>query len=110
LPGIGGTVVAISSLLFGYSSLIANPYYGEISFAYLFGTRIRLPFRWIYCGMILLGAVLKVEVAWSIGDVLNGMMALTNSIGLFGLGGAAVAVVHNYMGRLNRRPDERSGF
>lgn len=109
LPGIGGTVVAISSLLFGYSSLIANPYYGEISFAYLFGTRIRLPFRWIYCGMILLGAVLKVEVAWSIGDVLNGMMALTNSIGLFGLGGAAVAVVHNYMGRLNRRPDGRSG-
>jgi AGCS family alanine or glycine:cation symporter len=101
LPGIGGTIVAASSLLFGYSSLIANPYYAEISFSYLFGARIRLPFRWVYCGMILLGAVLKVEVAWSIGDVLNGMMALTNSIGLFGLAGAAVAVVHNYMGRLD---------
>jgi hypothetical protein len=55
LPGVGGLIVAFSSLLFGFSSLIANPYYGEISFGYLFGYRIRLPFRWIFCGMILLG-------------------------------------------------------
>jgi Na+/alanine symporter len=32
LPKYGGLIVAASSLLFGYSSLITVPYYGEISF------------------------------------------------------------------------------
>jgi AGCS family alanine or glycine:cation symporter len=102
LPRVGGMIVAASSLLFGISSLIANPYYGEISFAYLFGFRIRLPFRWIFCGMILLGSVLRVEVAWSIGDVFNGMMAFTNLIGILGLAGLAITAIHTYMAKLGR--------
>ncbi len=102
LPGIGGTIVAVSSLLFGLSSLVANPYYGEISFAFLFGFRIRVPFRWIFCGMTLLGAVLRVEVAWSIGDVFNGMMVFTNLIGVLGLAGLAVATIRSYVAGLEK--------
>jgi AGCS family alanine or glycine:cation symporter len=102
LPGIGGLVVAASSVLFGLSSLIANPYYGEISYAYLFGFRIRMPFRWIFCGMILLGSVLRVEVAWSIGDVFNGMMAFTNLIGIIGLAGLAVTAVNEYLSKIGK--------
>jgi AGCS family alanine or glycine:cation symporter len=100
LPGIGGLIVAASSLLFGFSSLIANPYYGEISYAYLFGFRVRMPFRWIYCGMILVGAVLSVEGAWLIGDVFNGMMAFTNMIGILALSGLAVREVSAYMAKM----------
>ena len=100
LPGFGGLIVAASSLLFGISSLIANPYYGEISYAYLLGFRIRRPFRWIFCGMIFLGSVLRVEVAWSIGDVFNGMMAFANLIGILGLAGIAVHATREYMSRL----------
>jgi AGCS family alanine or glycine:cation symporter len=100
IPGIGGLIVAASSVLFGFSSLIANPYYGELSYAYLFGFRIRMPFRWIYCGLIFLGSVLRVEVAWSIGDVFNGMMAFTNLIGIIGLVGLAVVSVRGYMNKM----------
>jgi AGCS family alanine or glycine:cation symporter len=100
IPGIGGLIVAASSLLFGFSSLIANPYYGEISYAYLFGFRIRTAFRWTYCGVIFLGSVLQVEVAWSIGDVFNGMMAFTNLIGILGLSGLAVVSVRRYMAKM----------
>jgi len=106
MPGVGGLVVAASSVLFGLSSLIANPYYGEISYAYLFGFKVRMPFRWIFCGMILLGSVLRVEVAWSIGDVFNGMMAFTNMIGIFGLAGLAVAEVNGYMARIKSKSTE----
>lgn len=101
LPGIGGLVVAASSLLFGLSSLIANPYYGEISYAYLFGERIRLPFRWVFCGMIVLGSIMKVEVAWSMGDLFNGMMALPNLIGILFLSGIAVRSVSGYLERID---------
>jgi len=91
IPSVGGLIVVASSLLFGISSLIANPYYGEISFAYLMGARIRVPYRWVFCGMIFLGAVLDVETTWSVGDVFNGMMVITNLVGVIGLSGLAVA-------------------
>jgi AGCS family alanine or glycine:cation symporter len=109
LPGIGGLVVAASSFLFGLSSLIANPYYGEISYAYLFGFRIRVPFRWIFCGLTMLGAVLRVEVAWSIGDVFNGMMAFTNLIGVLGLSGLAVGAIKVYMISMEERAARGNG-
>jgi AGCS family alanine or glycine:cation symporter len=109
LPGVGGTIVAACSLLFGISSLIANPYYGEISYAYLFGFRVRLPFRWIFCGMILLGSVLRVEVAWSIGDVFNGMMVFTNMIGILGLAGLAIGTIRAYLAKLERAADHEAG-
>jgi AGCS family alanine or glycine:cation symporter len=100
MPGIGGYIVAASSVLFGFSSLIANPYYGEISYVFLFGFRIRMPFRWIFCGLIFLGSVLRVEVAWSIGDVFNGMMAFTNLIGILGLAGLAIGAVRSYENKM----------
>jgi len=102
LPRFGGLIVAASSFLFGYSSLIAVPYYGEISFSYLLGGWIKRPFRWIFCFVIFIGAVLEVEVAWSIGDVFNGMMAFTNLIGLVGLAGLAIASVNSYLKKMER--------
>ena len=101
LPWVGGLIVAASSFLFGYSSLIAVPYYGEISFSYLLGSWIKWPFRWIFCIVIFIGANLKVEEAWSIGDVFNGMMASTNLIGLIGLAGLAAVSVKGYLKKIN---------
>jgi len=101
LPKYGGLIVAASSLLFGYSSLITVPYYGEISFKYLLGTWIKKPFRWIFCLVIFSGAVMKVEEAWSIGDIFNGMMAFTNLIGLVGLSGLALMLVKSYLKKLD---------
>ena len=101
LPRFGGLIVAASSFLFGYSSLIAVPYYGEISFSYLLGSWIKQPFRWIFCLVIFVGATLKVEEAWSIGDVFNGMMAAPNLIGLIGLAGLAAASVKGYLKKMD---------
>lgn len=101
LPRFGGLIVAASSFLFGYSSLIAVPYYGEISFSYLLGSWIKRPFRWIFCVVIFVGATLKVEEAWSIGDVFNGMMAAPNLIGLIGLAGLAAVSVKGYLKKMD---------
>lgn len=106
LPKYGGLIVAASSLLFGYSSLITVPYYGEISFKYLLGKWIKQPFRWIFCLVIFAGAVMKVEEAWSIGDIFNGMMAFTNLIGLVGLSGMALMLVKSYLKKLDNQKNK----
>ena len=107
LPTIGGLIVAVSSFLFGYSTLIAVPYYGEMAFSYLLGKWIRYPFRWIFCLVIFIGAILKVEVAWSIGDVLNGMMVFTNLIGVLGLSTVAAASIRSYLKHFDFFPSKK---
>jgi len=95
LPVIGGLIVMLSSLLFGYSSLIGWVYYGEQCFSFLFGTWIKKPFRWIYCLLIIFSTVINVESVWNLGDTLNGLMAIPNLIGLAFLGNIVVRLSKN---------------
>ena len=86
----GAWIVALSSLLFGFSTLITWPYYGEQCFVYLFGNGIKMPFRWAFCIFMLFGTMKEAEVIWSLGDILNGMMAIPNLIAIVALGGVVI--------------------
>jgi AGCS family alanine or glycine:cation symporter len=55
----------------------------------LFGPRIIVPFRWIYCLLIPFGAVFEVTAVWNWGDIFNGLQVFPNVIGLIGLSGIA---------------------
>ena len=89
----GGAIVAVCALLFGYTTLIGWGYYGEQYLEYLFGRNIILPYRWIYCGLVVLGAVSKVELVWSWGDLMNGLQVFPNIVGLLGLSGVVAAML-----------------
>jgi len=89
MPGLGLVVVA-ASFLFGYSTLICWPYYGEQCFSYLFGNRVKKPFRWAFCIVMLSGTVLPVETVWSIADILNGLGTIPNLLGILFLSGVVI--------------------
>jgi len=91
IPVAGGWVVAFCAFLFGYTTLIGWAYYGEQFFEYLFGTRVALPYRWIYCLLIPIGAVASVETVWAWGDLMNGLQVFPNLVGLVGLSGVVAA-------------------
>jgi alanine or glycine:cation symporter, AGCS family len=104
MPGVGGWMVAISILLFGYTVLIGWEYYGEQFLGYLFGPRVVMPFRWVYCLLIPLGAIAKVDAVWNWGDICNGLQVFPNVIGLIGLSGIASAYARNRTTK-SRSPD-----
>ncbi len=91
IPEVGGWIVAFCAFLFGYTTLIGWAYYGEQFFEYLLGKRVTLPYRWIYCLLIPLGATLSVETVWSWGDLMNGLQVFPNLVGLVGLSGVVAA-------------------
>jgi AGCS family alanine or glycine:cation symporter len=93
-PG-GGAIVAICVFLFGYTTLIGWSYYGEQFFDYLFGPRVIVPYRWIYCGLIVFGAISKVETVWAWGDLMNGFQIFPNLVGIIGLSGVAAATLRD---------------
>jgi AGCS family alanine or glycine:cation symporter len=100
---MGGTIVVLGSLMFGFSTLVSWPYYGEQCFSYLFGVRIKKPFRWTFCGIILLGSVIKVETVWNLADIFNGLQALPNLTGLLILSGLVVKETYRFIGGDRRK-------
>jgi AGCS family alanine or glycine:cation symporter len=91
-PG-GGWVVAVCVFLFGYTTLIGWSYYGEQFFEYLFGRGVVTPYRWVYCGLIVFGAIGRVETVWAWGDLMNGFQIFPNLVGVLGLSGVAAATL-----------------
>ncbi|MBJ6759709.1 sodium:alanine symporter family protein [Myxococcaceae bacterium JPH2] len=97
IPTVGGWVVAFCAFLFGYTTLIGWAYYGEQFLSYALGPRVTKPYRWLYCGLIVMGAMGKVETIWAWGDLMNGLQVFPNLVGLVGLSGVAASML--------RRPD-----
>ncbi len=92
LPGeSGGLIVAIGLILFAYSTLLGWSYYGEKSVEYLFGVKSIKPYRVVFSIFVAVGAVAQLQLVWSLADLMNGLMAIPNLIGLLALSGVIVA-------------------
>lgn len=95
MPGIGGSLVTVCVFLFGYTSLTGWSYYGEQSLEYIFGRKVVLPYRWIYCALVVIGATSKVDLVWNWGDLMNSLQIFPNLVGVIGLSGVAAKIVRD---------------
>jgi AGCS family alanine or glycine:cation symporter len=99
MPVVGGWVVAFCVFLFGYTTLIGWAYYGEQFLEYILGPRVVKPYRWVYCLLIPLGAISKVELVWAWGDLMNALQIFPNLIGVLGLSGLAAKIARERASR-----------
>lgn len=90
IPG-GGIIVTIALIPFAFSTTIGWAYYGEKCLEYLFGLKSTIYYRILYILLVLPGAMLSLDMVWSIANILNGLMAFPNLIGLLCLGGIVSA-------------------
>ncbi len=95
VPTVGGWVVAFCAFLFGYTTLIGWAYYGEQFLEYILGRSVTMPYRYVYCLLIPIGAVLKPDLVWAWGDLMNGLQVFPNVIGLLGLSGVVAAYANS---------------
>ncbi|MGV0580617.1 sodium:alanine symporter family protein [Mycolicibacterium elephantis] len=83
LPGSWGSViVTLSVIFFAFSTLLGWSYYGERCVEYLFGRKLVVPYRILFIIVIYIGATTALQTVWTFSDVMNGLMALPNLIGL----------------------------
>jgi AGCS family alanine or glycine:cation symporter len=92
----GGLVVTISVTLFGYSTILSWAYYGEKCMEYLFGMRVIPWYRTLFALALIPGAVLGLQTVWSFANIMNGLMAFPNLIGLFGLSAMVIAETRSF--------------
>jgi AGCS family alanine or glycine:cation symporter len=93
----GSYIVSIGLILFAFTTVIAWAYYGEKCFEYLFGERSVVLYRVLYTLIIIPGAALKMEMAWNLADIMNGLMVIPNLIALLALSGVIVAETKTFL-------------
>jgi len=102
LPGdSGGVIIAVATVLFAYSTILGWAYYGEKCCEYLLGIRAVLTYRYLWVIAVFCGAMLKLRMVWDFADIMNGLMAIPNLIGLIGLSGVIVAETQRYLAEEN---------
>ncbi len=86
----GSLIVALGLLFFASSTILGWSYYGEKCFAYLFSTKKIIYYRIVFVVVIFIGAVTSLDIVWTFADIMNGLMAIPNLIGLLGLSGVVI--------------------
>ncbi|MFV0428445.1 MAG: alanine/glycine:cation symporter family protein, partial [Arachnia sp.] len=100
LPGSwGGIVVTVGLVLFAFSTILGWSYYGDRCIERLFGVKGTIPYRVVFSIVVFLGATMPLGVVWSFADVMNGLMALPNLIGLLVLSGLIARETAHYLSR-----------
>ena len=98
---IAQVFISLALFLFAFTTLVGNFYYAEVNFRFLL-RNIKLEqwmltaFRLVAAALVFCGALLKFEVAWSLGDILMGLMALINLPVIVILGRVAVRCANDY--------------
>ena len=96
----GAAFVAIAILLFAYSTVLGWSHYGATACRFLFGDKAVIPYRILFCVIVLAGSVMKAQLAWDISDTFNGLMMLPNLVGVLALSPMVARCTKNYVDRV----------
>lgn len=94
----GGIFIALAILLFAFSSIIGNYYYGEANI--LFITRrkpVLVAYRLLVSAMVLCGSLMSLDLAWSLADIMMGLMTICNLIAIAILSRQAFLLLDHYL-------------
>lgn len=82
---IGGLILSLGISLFAFSTILGWAYYGELAISYLLGDGVKKYYRIIYVIFVFVGANMDLGLAWTVSNILNGLMALPNLYALIRL-------------------------
>lgn len=102
---VGAAFVAISVMLFAFSTCLGWSHYGSKACEFLFGEKITKVYQIIFVLATFGGAVMHENLAWDIADTLNGMMMLPNLVGVLVLSPVVCRCTKNYIDRKLRGQD-----
>ncbi|MBC7006649.1 sodium:alanine symporter family protein [Photobacterium sp. BZF1] len=101
---IGPMMVTIGLMFFAFTTILGWNYYGERCITYLFGVKAILPYKIFFLVLIAAGAFMKLDMIWLIADIVNGLMAIPNLIGLILLRDVIVTETREFFQKLTPPP------
>lgn len=97
IGSFGSIFIAICVLLFAFSSIVGNYYYGESNIEFLSKKKSHLTiYRVCVAAMVFFGSIVNLEIVWNLADVFMGLMAIVNLIAIVLLGKFAFKALEDY--------------
>ncbi len=93
-------VLSIAVILFAFSTMISWSYYGERCWAFLFGVRESMTYRYIFLFFIFLGTITSIDNVLDFSDLMLLSMAFPNIVGVILLSPKIKAALVSYWDRL----------
>ena len=102
----GPTFIAIAILLFAFSSIIGNYYYGEANIRFMTSSNTVLTVYRVFSGgvLVMFGAMASLEIVWNLGDLCMALLTACNLVAIFSLGKYAFRLLEDY------RQQKRNGI
>lgn len=75
-------VVSICLLLFSSTTLMSQWYFGFVGLNYVFGAKVADKFKYVFPTFCIIGALLKVEMVWTIQDIALALLTIPNLIAM----------------------------
>ncbi|OIQ26484.1 sodium:alanine symporter family protein [uncultured Vibrio sp.] len=97
---LGPMMVSIGLMFFAFTTILGWNYYGERCVVFLLGTKAVLPYKIIFIGLVASGAFLHLDLIWIIADIVNGLMAIPNLIGLIALRHVVIEETKHYFSNI----------
>jgi len=98
--------VSVAIVLFGFTSIIANYYYGETNLAFIKRSIMwRTLLRLMTGAMVMIGAVSSLDFVWGLADITMALMTLCNIVAILALGGLAKRCLDDYIAQRSRGLD-----
>lgn len=97
----GPVFIALAILLFAYSSVIGNYYYGEANIRFMTQRPWAVPLYRVFSGgvMVMFGALVSLDTVWSIIDFCMALLTACNLVAIILLGKYAFRLLDDYRGQ-----------
>ena len=93
-----GNFLAIMIILFAFSSIVGNYYYGDINMPFICESKTALNvYRAMVVGMVMFGSVAEVPFVWNLADLFMAFMAIVNLIAITRLSKYAYIALDDYL-------------
>ena len=105
---LGPMLVSVGLIFFAFTTILGWNYYGERCVVFLFGTQAVLPYKVIFIALVASGAFLKLDVIWLLADIVNGLMAIPNLIGLILLRHVVIEETKQFFSQMTMKGEPKS--
>lgn len=101
--GFGGTIIAVFILLFAFSTILGNYFYAQSNLSFIVDNKtVTFVFRAIVVIMTAVGAVLGVQLVWTLADLFMAFLAIINLMMVVALSPLVFELMRDYKEQKDR--------
>ena len=99
---LGKYIVNIGLIFFAFTTIIGWNYYGERCIEYLIGVKGIKLYKFVFIVFVGVGPFLSLDLVFIIADIVNGLMALPNLVGLMALRHVVINETNDFFEKLKK--------